>query len=523
MYGKIFSGCVHGIEGKKVEVEIDIANGLPQINIVGLPGGAIRESAERVRAALKNSRFEFPLKRITVNLAPADLHKEGSAFDLAIAAGILTTSKQIRLYGCEKALIIGELSLDGAVRAVPGVLSMVQMAKAAGLKIAILPGDNAAEANLISDMLIVPVNRLEDLRELESAEKFQAYMNGVQIAEINDSRESNALNVQDFDYAEVKGQHFAKRAMAIAAAGMHNIMLVGPPGSGKTMLIRRLPTILPPMTEAEALEVTKIYSIAGKLERGGTMIRQRPFRDPHHTISQGGLIGGGSPPRPGEVSLAHHGVLFLDEMPEFPRRVLEVLRQPLEDRKVTLARARASYAFPSRFILAATMNPCPCGYYGHETETNPCSCHKQKIAAYRDKLSGPLLDRIDLHVDVPRVEIEELTNSSEPAAGKHQLTSKELREMVYRAHAVQQKRYAGTQIRYNGELFGTLLRAHCRLKQDAAQLLQQSFNALGLSARAYDRILKLARTIADLEQSETIELEHVAEAIQYRKLDQRTL
>ncbi len=496
-------------------MEVDLSNGLPMLTIVGLPDSSIREAAERVRAAMKNSGFEYPLKRITVNLSPADLRKEGSSFDLAIAAGILITSGQMDESVADGAALIGELALDGEIRPVPGVLSMVHAAKTAGLSRVFVPYANAEEAGLIDGISVVPVYRLRDLSNPEEA----AYAGRERNPLVSRPSVVAGLPAEEENYADILGQQGAKRALTIAAAGMHNILLVGPPGSGKTMLIRRLPSIMPPLTDEEALEVTKVYSTAGLLAERGTLVRKRPFRSPHHTISPNGLVGGGGVPKPGEISLAHRGVLFLDELPEFSRNVLEVLRQPLEDARVTISRARTTLTFPASFVLAASMNPCPCGYWGHEDEQHSCTCSFQRILYYRSKLSGPLLDRIDLHVDVPRLSIAEAYRDR--AVKSVSLDSETMRASVLQARERQNVRYRGTAIRSNADLTGRLLRLYCPLDAATASMMADVCERMGLSARAHDRIIKIARTIADLEGSEVLAFEHVAEALQYRALDRQ--
>ena len=506
MLARITSAAVLGIDAYLVDVETDIANGLPSFVTVGLPQGAVKEGRERVNAAIHNAGLTFPLKRITVNLAPADVRKEGSAFDLPIALGVLAATGQISAAGLEHHVVLGELGLDGEIRPVRGALSVAIAAKQAGCAGLVLPASNVREAAVVAGLEVRGAGSLREvLAHLDGGPSLTPAV--VDVAALFASRAAAAV-----DFAEVKGQSHVKRALEVAAAGAHNILMIGSPGGGKTMLARRLPTVLPELSLAEALETTKIHSVAGLLPAGESLIAIRPFRAPHHTVSDAGLIGGGSYPRPGEVSLAHNGVLFLDELPEFRTNVLEALRQPLEDGVVTISRAATSLTYPARFMLAAAMNPCPCGYHGDATR--PCVCGAALIQHYRARLSGPLLDRIDMHVDVPSVRYRELSaeRSGEPSAA--------IRERCARARAMQRERFATRPgVFANAHMAPRDIRAHCALSAGADALLRTAIARLNLSARAYHRVLKLARTVADLAGAARIEPAHVSEAIQYRSLD----
>ncbi len=504
MFTRVNSFGLFGIDSYSVPVEADISTGLPAFDIVGLADTAVKESRDRVRSAIKNCGFKFPLGRITVNLAPADKRKEGTLYDLPILIALLVASNQLTAQ-IDDCAFLGEVSLDGRVRPINGLLAMAIEAKAMGIRRLFVPAPNAAEGAVVEGIEIYPVQTVAELYKHLTGEKILA------VASASNNKTDEFISMPDF--SEVKGQTVAKKALEVAAAGGHNVMLIGPPGSGKSMLAKRMPTIFPEMTHEESIEVTKIHSIAGTLPRDVSLIHTRPFRSPHHTVSVAGMTGGGTIPHPGEISLAHNGVLFLDELPEYHRDVMEALRQPIEDGKVTISRVAGTLTYPCEITLVAAMNPCPCGFFGHPKKQ--CTCTQKQVSKYLSRVSGPMLDRLDIHVEVPPVDFDSLQSN-----GKEE-TSAQIRERVNKAREIQNKRYKVSGITCNARLTPAMLKKYCKMTAQAENSLKMVFDRMGMSGRAYDRILKVARTVADLDDAEIIDTEHILQAIQFRSLDRK--
>ncbi len=506
MFSKVYSGALNGIDAYVVDVEVDVSQGLPAFDIVGLPSSSIKEAKDRVRTSIKNSEIDFPIRRITINLAPADTKKDGASFDLPIAVGILLATEELVVEDIGDYFIIGELSLDGKIRHINGVLSLVHTAQKLGYKHCIVPKDNAEEARLITGINIFALESLSELIQFFKEKNIKPLEPNTLFDEVEEVYNEN------FDFANVKGQEMIKRAITIAAAGYHNIMLLGSPGSGKTMMARRIPTVMPSLTFEESIVVTKLYSVSNKLGDNKGLIRTRPFRSPHHTMSQTSLAGGGRVPKPGEISLAHKGILFLDEFPEFSKQTLEILRQPLEDKQITISRVNGTITYPSNFMLVASMNPCPCGYYG---TGDKCTCTEPEVHKYLNKISGPLLDRIDIQVEAKPINFEDLHSSESTQS------SKDIKDIVIRAIAIQKERYKDEDVMFNSELSVNQIEKYCKLGKQEKDILNATFTTLGLSARSYHKILKIARTIADIDGKEDINVMHLTEAIHYRTLDRK--